>query len=87
MTFYCYLEKPFFASVILLRFKLISSFNIWSNRIKPLKKKLNCEYNIRYIIIVLSKNVPILELNVIKLENVYELEMWCGARSTHRRIF
>jgi hypothetical protein len=28
-----------------------------------------------YIIIVLSKNVPILELNVIKLENVYELEM------------
>jgi hypothetical protein len=29
------------------------------------------------IIIVLSKNVPILELNVIKLENVYELEMWC----------
>jgi hypothetical protein len=39
------------------------------------------------IIIVLSKNVPILELNVIKLENVYELEMWCCARSTHRRIF
>ena len=30
-------------------------------------------------IIVLSKNVPILELNVIKLENVYELEMWCCA--------
>jgi hypothetical protein len=40
-----------------------------------------------FFIIVLSKNVPILELNVIKLENVYELEMWCCARSTHRRIF
>jgi hypothetical protein len=27
------------------------------------------------LIIVLYKNVPILELNVIKLENVYELEI------------
>jgi hypothetical protein len=27
------------------------------------------------LIIVLSKNVPILELNVVKLENVYELEI------------
>jgi hypothetical protein len=27
------------------------------------------------IIVVLSKNVPLLKLNVIKLENVYELEI------------
>jgi hypothetical protein len=33
------------------------------------------KYWILFNIIVLSKNVPILELNVIKLENVYELEM------------
>jgi hypothetical protein len=54
---------------------------------KPKRKITKSEKERRKTHLLLSKNVPILELNVIKLENVFELEMWCCARSTHRRIF